>query len=79
MQKGINESNKNVSPAEIQKYLHGITYPATKDELVEAAETEGAPPEIMNMIRGMPDEEYGGPQDVMKVYGMEKRGNINGE
>lgn len=74
MPKGMNESNKNVSPAEVQKYLHGITYPATRDELVEAAEAEGAPPEVMTMIRNMPDAEYGGPQDVMKAYGAEKRG-----
>lgn len=74
--KGINESNKNVSPAEVQKYLHGISYPAQKEDLIESARDAGAPREVVNMIKNMPDEEYGGPQEVMNAYGMEKRGEI---
>lgn len=69
MPRGINEENRNVSPAEVQKYLGGMSYPASKDDLVETAEEAGAPSEVMEMIERMPEQEYGGPQDVMKAYG----------
>lgn len=69
MPRGINENNNNVSPAEVQKYLGGMSYPATKDDLMDTAEESGAPSEVMELIEKMPDQDYGGPQDVMKAYG----------
>jgi hypothetical protein len=57
------------SPANVQKYLSGVEYPAAKQDLIEAARSNDAPDEVMQTIRQLPDEEYGGPQDVMKNYG----------
>jgi hypothetical protein len=61
------------SPSNVQSYLAGINYPATKDDLIEAAKNNGAPKEIMEVIKGFDEDEYGGPQEVMKAYGRERQ------
>ncbi|WP_429200156.1 DUF2795 domain-containing protein [Luteibacter sp. W1I16] len=57
------------SPANIQNYLEGVSYPADKATLVERARSNGAPREVMEVIEQLDDQEYGGPQEVMKSYG----------
>jgi len=57
------------SPANVQKYLHGVSYPADKKDLVEQARRNDAPDEVVETIEALPEEHYGGPQDVMKGYG----------
>ena len=57
------------SPANVQKYLKGVDYPAKKRDLVDQATKNDAPDEIMKLIQRFPDQEFGGPQDVMKAYG----------
>jgi len=57
------------SPANVQKYLSGVNYPADKQDLIECARSNSAPDEVMQTIRKLPDEQYGGPQAVMKGYG----------
>ena len=49
---------------EVQKYLSGADYPATKDQLIEHARSKGAPQEIIEQLSGMPDGEYDGPNKV---------------
>lgn len=57
------------SPANIQTYLEGASYPADKAALVECARSNGAPREVMDVIERLDEQEYGGPQEVMKSYG----------
>ena len=57
------------SPANVQAHLKGIDYPASKQDLVETARKNQAPQDVMRVLQEMPDEQYGGPQDVMKAYG----------
>jgi len=58
-----------VSPANLQKYLAGVSYPASKQDLVSTARRNKAPDEVMGMIERLPDEEFGGPQEVQRAYG----------
>jgi hypothetical protein len=60
------------SPANVQTYLKGIDYPAKKDDLIRKARDNGAPDEVMDILQQLQEEEYGGPQDVMKAYGQVK-------
>jgi len=62
------------SPANIQKYLKGQDYPANKQDLVKTARENKAPEEVMEVLNALPEAEFGGPQDVMKGYGEEVRG-----
>ena len=61
------------SPANVQNFLRGVRYPATKDDLIAAATKNGAPPEVMKIIQALPAERFGGPQEVMKSYSAENR------
>ena len=60
------------SPANVQTYLKGIDYPASKDDLLKTAKSNGAPQEVVDVLRQLPGDRYGGPQDVMKAYGQVK-------
>jgi hypothetical protein len=46
-----------------------VSYPADKATLVERARSNGAPREVLEVIEQLDDQEYGGPQEVMKSYG----------
>jgi hypothetical protein len=58
-----------VSPIEIQKHLSGISYPASRDEVIATAETNGAPAEILAELRALTRDEFDGPDDVMEELG----------
>jgi hypothetical protein len=49
---------------EVQKYLAGASYPATKEQLVEHAKGRGAGEDVLGALSGMPDGEYDGPNRV---------------
>ncbi|KQS73336.1 DUF2795 domain-containing protein [Modestobacter sp. Leaf380] len=53
-----------VSPIDIQKALQGIEYPASKDDLVGHAESQGGGDEVLEALRGLDDQQYDGPTDV---------------
>ncbi len=57
------------SPANVQAHLKGVHYPATKKDLTATAKRNGASPYILHILERMPEDEFGGPQDVMKAYG----------
>lgn len=50
----------------MQRFLKGQDYPARKDDLLETARSNHAPDEVIRTIGDLSDEEFGGPQDVMK-------------
>jgi hypothetical protein len=58
-----------VNPIEVQKHLKGMSYPATKDDVVSTAEQNGADDEVVSQLRGLEKEEFSGPDDVMRSLG----------
>ncbi|SDQ04108.1 DUF2795 domain-containing protein [Quadrisphaera sp. DSM 44207] len=52
------------SPIDLQKHLSGVEYPAGRDALVQHAEQQGAPQEVLERLRTIPDREYEGPSGV---------------
>ncbi len=59
----------DVDPIEVQKHLGGIDYPASKDEVVRTAESNGAPQEIVEALQGMNAEQFDGPDEVQEALG----------
>jgi Protein of unknown function (DUF2795) len=59
----------DVNPIEVQRHLSGIDYPASKDELVAAAESNGAPQEIIEALQQMDGDQFDGPDDVQEALG----------
>ncbi|MEV7099403.1 DUF2795 domain-containing protein [Amycolatopsis sp. NPDC051045] len=57
------------NPIELQKYLSGVDYPAKRDDLVRAAERNGADSDTLDIVRALPDRTYEGPSGVSKEIG----------
>jgi hypothetical protein len=55
----------NFNPIQIQKYLGGMEYPASKQELIEHAKEQGAPEEVVRALDEAPTEEYETPADLI--------------
>jgi Protein of unknown function (DUF2795) len=51
---------------EVQKALKGVDYPATREELADHAERNGADRELVDALRGMGKDSFDGPNAVMQ-------------
>lgn len=52
---------------EVQEALGGISYPATKDQLIERARANNAGTDIIAVLEDIPDGKYGGPDEISKA------------
>ena len=59
------------NPIKMQKYLSGINYPASRDELVEHAKSAGADQEVLEHLHNLPDKRFDGPDKVSQSYAKE--------
>jgi hypothetical protein len=57
------------SPIEVQKFLAGLNYPVSKDELAQTARNEGAPEHLVQLIHRLPGDRFQSPAEVMTAYG----------
>lgn len=53
-----------INPIELQKHLKGLDYPASKDDIVRHAESNGAEEEILDTLRSLKDGTYEKPTDI---------------
>jgi predicted outer membrane protein len=59
----------HVNPIQIQKYLKGVDYPASKQALLEKAKSLGADENICRSLEQLPDEDFQTPADVSQAFG----------
>ena len=52
-----------LDPIEVQKHLKGVSYPASGEDLAEAADGNGAPEEIVDALISLSGH-YDGPDEV---------------
>jgi len=52
----------------VYRFLSGIRYPATRQQLVDQARSNHADEEALNSLRDMPEREYSGPDEVSRVF-----------
>ncbi|MBT2597000.1 DUF2795 domain-containing protein [Arthrobacter sp. ISL-72] len=52
------------NPIQVQKFLGGMDYPASRDALVSHAEDSGADGNVLDALRNIPDKEYDSPTAV---------------
>jgi hypothetical protein len=57
----------HVNPIQIQKYLKGIDYPATKAALIENAKKMGADENVCASLEQLPDQKFEAPVDVSQA------------
>lgn len=53
-----------MDPIKLQKALKGVSYPADRSTLVEAARGNGADDDVVRQLEGMGDGEYESPAKV---------------
>jgi hypothetical protein len=56
------------NPIQLQKFLKGVDYPASKDELVRHAKENGADETVMEALGALPDRQYDGPNAVSQEF-----------
>jgi hypothetical protein len=69
MAKGIGE-NPVKSPAYVATL---VEYPATRDELVQAAADSEAPVEVINFFKSLPAERYGSYEELLRDFAEAER------
>ncbi len=57
------------SPIQLQKHLKGVSYPASRPDLLKAAEANGAGEDIRSFLEQLPDQPYQTPADVNEAFG----------
>jgi hypothetical protein len=53
-----------VGPGEVLQYIEAITYPATKEELVNTAINHDAPDDVIATLTRLPEKDYEDGNDV---------------
>jgi hypothetical protein len=58
--------------AEVGKYVSLVEYPATAEDLIAVAETNGAPAQVTNLLRELrPGVSFDTTRDVWRALGLE--------
>ena len=79
--------NSLPSPAVVQRYLHGVDYPATKDQLVAhvrsqceqaTGDAQSECERVIGTLTRLPDQQYSRPTDVSKAFGEIARETLRG-
>ncbi len=58
-----------ISPVLVQKNLKGAKYPSNKNSLLEIAQRNQAPNEVIDVLNQIPSQDYDSPAQVMKAIG----------
>lgn len=58
-----------VNPIQLQKYLGGLDYPVSREDLVRRAQEKGADQKVLTTLRSLPRERFNSPNDVSEAVG----------
>lgn len=58
-----------VNPVQLQKYLGGLDYPVSREDLVRRAQEKGADEAVLRTLRSLPRERFNSPNDVSEAVG----------
>jgi predicted outer membrane protein len=59
----------HVNPIQVQKFLKGVDYPASKAALIEKARSMGADENVCASLEQLPDEDFQTPAEVSQAFG----------
>lgn len=57
------------APIQVQKYLKGMDYPASKEDLISHARKNKAPEEVISMLGQIKSSAFNDPAEVSKALG----------
>ena len=58
---------ESVNPIQVQKFLDGVDYPASRDDIVKAAEDSGADDRMLEALKAIPEGDYDAPTAVSRA------------
>ena len=59
------------APANVTQHLKGAHFPASKTDLIDLAQKNGAEADVVDVLEQLPGEQFASIADVMKAYGDE--------
>ena len=62
----VSDVAQKVNPVQLQKFLGGLDYPATKRDLIQRAQQKGADENTLSALQAIPDRQYDGPNAVSR-------------
>ncbi len=62
---GFNAEGVDLDLDDAQKYLEGLSFPASKEDLLSSVEGNGAPGELIRSIESLPKGEFPDREDFM--------------
>jgi len=64
-----------LNPAQLERHLKGVNYPASKAELVKHVERNGAEENVRAAISNLPNQSYDSPAAVNRAISAMQQGN----
>jgi hypothetical protein len=58
-----------VNPVQVQKFLGGIDYPTSKEQLINHAKQQGADQEVQETLESLRADKFNSPNDVSEEIG----------
>lgn len=58
-----------VNPVQLQKYLGGLDYPVSREDLIRRAQERGADDKVLQTLRSLPTDRFNSPNDVSEAVG----------
>ncbi len=63
------QMGKHANPIQVEKFLKGMDYPASKEDLLKKAEQQGADDNVLETLKMIPDQIYNSPKDLSRAIG----------
>lgn len=58
-----------LNPIQVQKFLKGVGYPASKKDLLQKAKANGADEQMLSQLNNLPEQTYDRPTGVTRAVG----------
>jgi hypothetical protein len=62
-------SSKGHTPVQVQKFLGGLDYPCTREQILQKARSEGADQNVMRALEQLPERRFESPVSISKEIG----------
>lgn len=62
-------AKQNLDSNKVQKCLSGVSYPASKQELIKHAQNTCGDEQVVSMLKDLPEQSYGAVNDLTQVLG----------
>ena len=69
MAKGGMNQMGHVNPIQVQKFLKGLDYPCSKQQLLNKAREEGADEKVLQTLERVSMDKFNSPNDVAQAIG----------